>query len=64
MMARKRTSGVKRLKLKGDAVAIALTLKVDSETYMRLSVLRAKDRSTAQDILKDALTMYLDRKGV
>jgi hypothetical protein len=42
---------------------IALTLKIDSKTYMRLSVLRAKERKTAQDILTEALKSYLDRAG-
>ncbi len=40
---------------------VALTLKLDSKTYMRLSVLRARERKTAQEILTDALNMYLDR---
>ena len=42
---------------------VALTLKIDSQTYQRLSVLRAKDRKTAQDILSEALMVYLDRAG-
>ncbi|MHB1936557.1 MAG: hypothetical protein ACYCOR_08225 [Acidobacteriaceae bacterium] len=42
---------------------VALTLKIDSETYMRLSVLRAKERKTAQSILTEALKAYLDRAG-
>ena len=42
---------------------VALTLKIDSKTYMRLSVLRAKERKTAQDILTEALNAYLDRAG-
>lgn len=40
---------------------IALTLKIDSKTYMRLSTMRARERRTAQDILTDALKAYLDR---
>lgn len=42
---------------------VALTLKIDSETYQRLSALRAKKRMTAQDILSEALTAYLSRMG-
>jgi hypothetical protein len=42
---------------------VALTLKIDSDTYMRLSVLRARERRTAQDILTEALQDYLDRAG-
>lgn len=40
---------------------VALTLKIDSKTYMRLSMLRAKERKTAQDILTEALRAYLDQ---
>jgi hypothetical protein len=42
---------------------IALTLKIDSKTYIRLSTLRAKDRKTAQEILAEALQAYLDQAG-
>ena len=42
---------------------IALTLKLDSETYVRLSTFRARERKTAQQILTDALCAYLDRMG-
>jgi hypothetical protein len=42
---------------------VALTLKVDSVTYVRLSTLRATQRRTNQDILKEALKQYLDRAG-
>ncbi len=42
---------------------VALTLKIDTETYVRLSTFRAKERKTAQDILTEALTAYLDRAG-
>jgi hypothetical protein len=41
---------------------IALTLKVDRRTYVRLSTLRAKEGSTVQDILTEALEQYLTRK--
>jgi len=42
---------------------IALSLKVDSDLYVRLSTARAKERRTAQDILRQALLEYLDRVG-
>ena len=42
---------------------IALTLKIDGETYVRLSTYRAKERKTAQEILSEALAGYLDRAG-
>jgi Ribbon-helix-helix protein, copG family len=40
---------------------VALTLKVDSELYVRLSTLRATQRRTNQDILEQALKEYLTR---
>jgi hypothetical protein len=40
---------------------VALTVKIDQETYVRLSTLRAKERKTAQEILTAALAAYLDR---
>ena len=42
---------------------IALTLKIDGDMYVRLSTLRAKERRTHQEILKQALEEYLDRVG-
>jgi predicted transcriptional regulator len=42
---------------------VALTLKVDASTYIRLSTLRATQRRTSQDILQQALEEYLDRAG-
>lgn len=42
---------------------VALTLKVDTETYIRLSTLRARERKTAQEILSQALREYLDGAG-
>ncbi len=42
---------------------VALTVKIDSKTYVRLSTLRAKQRKTAQDILTEALNTYLDQAG-
>ncbi len=40
---------------------VALTVKVDSGLYLRLSTLRATQRRTHQDILQQALEEYLDR---
>jgi len=42
---------------------VALTLKVDSKTYVRLSTLRAKERKTVQEMLTEALKAYLTRAG-
>jgi hypothetical protein len=42
---------------------VALTLKIDSEMYVRLSTLRAQKRKTAQEILAEALKSYLDKAG-
>lgn len=42
---------------------VALTLKVDGDTYVRLSTLRATLRRTKQDILQEALKQYLERAG-
>lgn len=42
---------------------VALTLKVDSGLYVRLSTFRATQRSTSQDILEQALKEYLTRAG-
>ena len=52
----------KRLKLKEEKL-IALTVKIDSDTYVRLSTFRAKERTTAQKIMTEALKGYLDRAG-
>jgi hypothetical protein len=43
---------------------VALTLKIDSNTYLRLSTLRATKRKTVQDILSEALKAYLDQAQV
>jgi predicted transcriptional regulator len=40
---------------------VALTVKIDNEMYVRLSMLRARERKTAQEILTEALNAYLDR---
>jgi predicted transcriptional regulator len=42
---------------------VALTVKIDDDTYVRLARLRASQRRTHQDILKQALEEYLDREG-
>jgi hypothetical protein len=40
---------------------VALTVKIDQEMYVRLSLLRARERKTAQEILTEALNSYLNR---
>jgi hypothetical protein len=42
---------------------VALTVKIDSKTYVRLGTLRAKRRMTTQDVLSEALKAYLDQAG-
>ena len=42
---------------------VALTLKVDSGLYVRLSTFRATQRRKTQAILEQALMEYLDRAG-
>lgn len=46
---------------KQDEKPVALTVKISSELYVRLSTYRAKERRTAQEILTEALEQYLDR---
>lgn len=41
---------------------VALTVKVDSKTYVRLCTLGATQRRTNQDILNEAVQLYLERK--
>ena len=55
------TSSTKAAKAKAGDI-VALTLKVDRRTYVRLSTLRAKEGKTVQDILTEALEQYLTRK--
>ena len=43
---------------------VALTLKIDHDMFMRLSALRARDRTTAQEILTEALEVCLKKAGV
>ena len=40
---------------------VALTLKVDGKTYVRLCTLGATQRRTNQDMLREAVQQYLDR---
>jgi len=61
-MTTKKAIKVQRPKPKAEK-PVALTLKIDSQTYLRLCVLRARDRKTAQDILTEALIALLDREG-
>jgi hypothetical protein len=53
----------KRSETSGQQKPVALTLKVDSELYVRLSTLRATQRTTNQSILEQALKEYLTRAG-
>jgi predicted transcriptional regulator len=46
-----------------DTKPVALTVKVNQETYVRLCTLGATRRRTNQDILRLALEEYLDRAG-
>jgi predicted DNA-binding protein len=50
-------------KVASDEKPVALTVKLDSETYIRLCTLGATKRRTHQDILKDAIKQYLDRQS-
>src|ERR1700757_4606477 len=58
----KRRASAKRSGNTASEKPVALTLKVDSELYLRLSTLRATQRRTNQDILEQALTEYLTRE--
>ena len=46
-----------------DAKLVALTLKVDEKTYVRLCTIGAKLRRTNQKILNEALQEHLKRLG-
>lgn len=61
--SRRQPIGTKKAVSAADDKPVALTLKVDGRTYVRLSTLRAKQRRTAQEILSQALQEYLDRAG-
>jgi hypothetical protein len=56
-------TGASRASSSAGEKPVALTLKVDGETYVRLSTLRATQRRTNQDILDQALKEYLTRAG-
>jgi hypothetical protein len=60
---RKRRAGTKQEGSTTHEKPVALTLKVDSGLYLRLSTLRATQRRTNQDILEHALREYLTRAG-
>jgi predicted transcriptional regulator len=45
------------------AKPVALTVKVDNKTYVRLCTLGATQRRTNQDILREAVQQYLDQVG-
>ncbi len=59
----KRVAGARRAGSAAGEKPVALTLKVDSRMYVRLSTLRATQRRTNQDILEHALREYLTRAG-
>jgi hypothetical protein len=61
--SRKQPTGTKQTGGATQEKPVALTLKVDGSTYVRLSTLRATQRRTSQDILRQALEEYLDRAG-
>jgi hypothetical protein len=60
---RSRAAGAKKAGDAGGEKPVALTLKVDHATYVRLCTLGATERRTNQDILQQALQEYLDRAG-
>lgn len=60
---KKAKSQPKKQKKAAGEKPIALTLKIDSDTYVRLSTFRAKERKTAQEILTEGLREYLKRVG-
>jgi hypothetical protein len=58
---RSQTAGARTAGSTTDETPVALTLKVDHATYVRLCTLGATERRTNQDILQQALQEYLDR---
>jgi len=56
-------TGARRASSSAGEKPVALTLKVDGETYVRLSTFRATQRRKTQDILEQALKEYLTRAG-
>jgi hypothetical protein len=61
--SRKLAAGTRRAGSSASKKPVALTLKVNDDTYIRLSTLRATQRRTSQEILQQALAEYLDRVG-
>jgi hypothetical protein len=61
MVAKKKAASAKK---PGTEKPVALTLKIDHGMFMRLSALRARDRTTAQEILTEALEAHLKKAGV
>lgn len=59
----KHAAGARRSDSSAGEKPVALTLKVDDDTYIRLCTLRATQRRTSQEILQQALNEYLDRVG-
>ena len=49
--------------LSAKAKPVALTVKVDDQTYVRLCTFAATQRRTNQDVLQQALHDYLERVG-
>jgi hypothetical protein len=56
-------AAARRANEKTEDTPVALTVKVDGATYVRLTTLRATQRRSHQDILQQALVEYLDREG-
>ncbi|HVO61925.1 MAG TPA: hypothetical protein VMT53_13390 [Terriglobales bacterium] len=52
-----------KLKPVSEPKPVALTVKVDNKTYVRLCTFGATQRRTNQDILREAVQEYLDRVG-
>jgi predicted transcriptional regulator len=50
-------------KVETDDSPAAMTLRLDADTFMRLSILRAKTRRSAQELMFEALQEYLKRQG-
>lgn len=59
----KHATGARRAGSSAGEKPVALTLKVDGETYVRLSTFRGTQRRTNQNILEQALKEYLTRAG-
>jgi hypothetical protein len=59
----KQAAAARRAGSSASKTPVALTVKVDDDTYIRLSMLRATQRRTCQEILQQALSEYLDRVG-